>query len=143
VSRTLRLALLAAALAGCGGGREAAPAADARTAVPLDAAQRQAVVVEMRTLLGSVDGVVRGLNAGDTAAIKAAALRAGSVDAADAALERILPADWMRLAIATHTGFDSLAAAATARGAMRETVLARLAAITPQCVSCHALYRLP
>ncbi len=143
MSRTLRFALLAAALAGCGGGHEAAPVADARTAVPLDAAQRQAVVDEMRTLLGSVDGVVRGLTAWDTAAIKTAALRAGSLEAADPALERILPADWMRLAIATHTGFDSLAAAATAPGATRETALARFATVTPRCVSCHALYRLP
>lgn len=122
--------------------RPAAAPADSRTAIPLDAEQRNAVLVEMRTMLSSVDGVLRGVVRWDTAAIHTAALHSGSVDAADPGLERILPAEWMRLAIRTHTGFDSLAAAAVAKGATRETVTAHLADITPACVSCHAAYRL-
>ncbi len=137
------LVLLGAAFVTGGCGRQAPPASpDARTAVNLDAGQRAGVLTEMRSMLGSVDAVVRGVAAWDTAAIRAAALRSGTAAAADPALERILPADWMAIAMPVHAGFDSLAAAVTARGATREALVSRLGAIMPHCVQCHATYRL-
>lgn len=137
------LAIVAAGVLGaaCGRPREA-PSADSRTAVPLNAEQRDAVLGEMRTMLGSVDGVLRGTVTWDTAGIRAAAVKSGSAAAADPALERILPEQWLQLAMRTHHGFDSLAAR-IGPGANRDTILARLAVITPECVSCHAMYRLP
>jgi len=141
VRRTLVCVLLGAALAGCGRSRET-PTADARTSVPLTAEQRDAVLIEMRTMLGSVDGVLNGVARWDTAAIRGAALRSGTAAAADPALEKILPAPWLEMAERTHGGFDALGAA-VARGVPRDTVLAKLATITPACMNCHAMYRLP
>jgi hypothetical protein len=111
----------------------------ALVAVPVDG--YDAVLAEMRVLLGSLDGVLGGLTVGDTAAMRAAAAAAGTAEAADPALATLLPDGWKQLAQRTHVGFDSLAAV-VARGAPRDSVIAYLAAVTPHCVSCHATYRL-
>lgn len=137
------LALLASGLLGVACTRSGETAAgDDRTAVPLDVEQRVAVLQEMRTMLGSVDGVLRGVARWDTAAIRAAALQSGTAAAADPSLEAILPPQWLEIAMRTHTGFDSLTARVGA-GAGRDSVVAHLARITPECVRCHATYRLP
>jgi len=123
---------------GCAGGREAA-SLDSRTPVQLTAEQRNAVLVEMRTMLASVSGVVGATARSDSAGIRSAALASGTAAAADPALEKLLPEAWLQMATRTHAGFDSLAAAA-AKGC--DTVVARLAALSTNCVSCHAMYRL-
>ena len=123
--------------AGCGGRETASP--DARRAVQLTAQQRNAVLVEMRTLLASVGGVLGAAVRSDSMGIRGAAKASGTAAAADPALEKLLPADWLQLAMQTHQGFDSLAAAA---GAGRDAVVLRLGNITTNCVSCHAMYRL-
>lgn len=135
------LALAALLGAGCGRAPASAPH-DARTAVPLTAEQRDAVLTEMQTLLGSVGGVLGAVSRGDTAGIRAAAVRSGTGAAADPALEKILPEPWMQMAMRTHQGFDSLAASAGGRRASRDTVVAKLAALVSECVRCHATYRL-
>ncbi len=112
---------------------------DSRAAVPLTAEQRDAVLTEMRTLLGSVNGVLAAEARSDSAGVRAAASASGSAAAADPALENLLPAAWLQLAMQTHAGFDSLAAAA---GRGRDPVLIRLGGITGRCVTCHAMYRL-
>ena len=122
---------------GCGGGE--APSLDTRTAVLLTAEQRNAVLGEMRTMLASVNGVLGAAAKADSAGIHGAAKASGSAAAADPALEKLLPAQWLQLAMQTHQGFDGLAASA---GAGRDTVVARLGAITTNCVTCHAMYRL-
>ena len=108
-------------------------------AVPVDG--YDAVLAEMRVLLGSVNGVLGGLVTGDTAAMRAAAAASGTAEAADPALAALLPEGWKQLAERTHVGFDTLAAV-LGRAAVRDTVIAKLAAVTPHCVSCHAAYRL-
>lgn len=136
------LVLAAAAVLGVGCGRAPEPTSgDSRTAIPLTVEQRGAVLSEMRTMLGSLNGVLGAVTRWDTAGIRAAALRSGTAAAADPALEKILPEQWMQMALRTHGGFDSLAASA-GRPAPREAVVAKLAAIVPECVNCHATYRL-
>lgn len=132
------LVATAAGLAlGCA--RRAGGSLDARTAVPLTAEQRNAVLTEMRTMLASVSGVLVAAARSDSAGVRAAAWASGMAAAADPALEKQLPAPWLQLAMRTHRGFDSLAAVA---GSGRDTVIARLGGITTACVSCHATYRL-
>jgi cytochrome c556 len=137
-------ALLAAGLvpAACRHGPEATPS-DGRTAIPLDAEQRAAVLGEMRTMLGSVDAIVNALVRGDTAAVRAAAARSGTAAAADAALEAILPPEWKEIAERTHGGFDGIVASVGRWPLKEDSVLTRLGRITPECVRCHATYRLP
>jgi cytochrome c556 len=54
---------------------------------------------------------------------------------------QMMPEGFRTLMHATRSGFDSLATRIEA-GARSDTVVARLAALTNNCVSCHATYRL-
>ncbi len=135
--KTGRMVAFAAALAlGCAG-EQASP--DQRTPVTLTAGQRNAVLVEMRTMLASVSGVLGAVANGDSAGIRAAASASGMAAAADPGLEALLPKEWLQIAEQTHQGFDGLAAAA---GAGRDQVVLRLGGITATCVTCHSMYRL-
>lgn len=120
------------ALIGCSGVSRK-PAADAheetrdkRTAVALPADGQQAVLHEMRQMLGAMGGTMAAAARGDTAALFLALKPAGSAVAADHAIEELLPMEWKELAERTHGAFDSLATAARrARDpqALKDTVL--------------------
>lgn len=139
---------------------------DARQAVPVPAARREMILAQMRDFLRSVNGVLNGAMAGDTAQMRAAAAAAGMAamhqrgragggmgpgphagmgpgmgQGMGPMMGGGMPPAFMQLGHATHSGFDSLAAA-IARGASRDTALTRLGQLTSQCVSCHAAYRL-
>ena len=146
---TLGFTLLLAAL-GCPGGRseppEAAAAAtiDPRTPVVLPAADQQAVLREMRQMLGAVAGVLAAAATGDTGALVAAVAPVGSAASVDPALDSVLPATWKELAQRTHHGFDSLAATVRRtheKRALQDTVLVRVAQLIGSCTSCHETYR--
>jgi cytochrome c556 len=150
VRTRILLSALALSVLGCSGtSREPAPAAhntalDKRMAVALPADGQQAVLHEMRQLLGAMGGAMMAASQGDTAALFAALLPAGSAAAADPAIESLLPAEWKELAERTHGAFDSLAVAARrARGsqALKDTVLVRLAQVSSSCTACHDMYR--
>ena len=116
---------------------------DQRIAVPLPAEAQQAVLREMRQMLGSIGGAMSAAAKGDSSALQAALAPAGSAAAADPAIERSL-ADWKELAERTHGGFDSLAIAARGThnaSARKDTVLVRLAQISGSCTSCHETFR--
>ncbi|MEZ4585482.1 MAG: hypothetical protein R2909_03665 [Gemmatimonadales bacterium] len=113
--------------------------ADGRTPIALPLEARDAVLLEMRTMLASVQGVLDGAARSDTAAIRAAAAASGVVMAADPALEEILPRSFLQMGMATHAAFDTLAMNA-ASGAT--AAVDRLARITATCVSCHSTYRI-
>jgi hypothetical protein len=99
---------------------------------------REAVLAEMRIMLQSIQGVLVAGARGDSAAVRIAARPAGMAMAADPALEALLPADWMALALDTHRGFDSLPAV----GPDPAAILAGLGRLTGRCNACHAMYRL-
>lgn len=142
------LIFASAALLGCKEASKAPVAAvaesDQRIAVPLPAEAQQAVLREMRQMLGSIGGAMSAAAKGDSAALQAALAPAGSAAAADPAIEALLPADWKELAERTHGGFDSLAIAARGThnaSARKDTVLVRLAQISGSCTSCHETFR--
>lgn len=116
-----------------------ATVADARTALNLPPEAADAIRGEMRTMLGAVHAILAAPR--DSAAVRAAAHSAGMSAAADTALEHVLPEQFLVLGTATHRQFDSLALAA-GRGISTDSLLARLARLTANCVSCHAAYRL-
>lgn len=107
-------------------------------ALALPAEAREAILAEMRTMLGSVQGALDAAARGDTAAVRAAVRPSGMAMAADPHLEELLPADWMQLALATHRGFDSL----PGLGSDPATLAAGLGRITATCNACHATYRI-
>lgn len=133
---------LVSLLVGCQSGaarRASAPPADGRTLLRVPAEAREAVLTEMRTMLGSVQGVLDGASRGDTVAVRVAAMASGMATAADPALEKLLPEQFLSLGVATHLAFDSLAVNAAAGPAAS---VRALAGITGTCVACHATFRL-
>src|SRR5512141_1610755 len=94
--------VMLAALGGCKGeSRESAAivaSGDQRTAVPLPAEAQQAVLLEMRQMLGAMGGAMLAASKGDTAALLSALKPAGSAAAADPAIEALLPTAWKELA---------------------------------------------
>ena len=145
VALTGYLALLA-----CGSRSDTATTADTsatkdpRTAVALPAEGQQAVLKEMRQMLGAIGGALSAAARADTGAVLAALAPAGSAAAADPALEALLPAAWKELAERTHGGFDSLSMAVRAARSgigVRDTVSAGLARIIGSCTACHDTYR--
>ena len=118
---------------------------DRRTAVPLPADGQQAVLREMRQMLGAIGEALSAAAREDTTAVLAALGPAGSAAAADPAIEALLPATWKELAERTHGGFDSLMTAVrrTRTGpGLKDTVLVRIARISASCTSCHETFRI-
>lgn len=118
-------------------------APDGRTAVLLSPDERNLVLAEMRGLLGSVQGIVDGVNAGDTKRVAQAARASGMAAAADVnpALMAKLPLEFKRLGLGLHRRFDDIATAADS-GASRDQIMAALSTQLSACVSCHEGYRL-
>ena len=116
---------------------------DRRQRIVVPPAARERVLAEMRAMLESVNGVLRGLATGDLAAGEKAARASGLATAADVEPEvkRALPPQFLSLGMQTHRGFDRVAEELRA-GAAREAIVASLAEVTSLCVACHAAYRL-
>ena len=147
---TLLFAILAAALGWYLAGRRGPEMAittsgDRRTALSLPDEARQAVLQEMRQMLGAIGGAMTAATSGDTTALVAALAPAGSAAAADPTIEALLPPAWKKLAEATHGGFDSLATALRHTRSTRErndTLLAGLARVSNSCMACHETFRI-
>jgi cytochrome c556 len=104
---------------------------------------RDKVLAEMRHMLESVHGILRGVAANDLAAVETAARAAGTAMAVEmdpAMMQQLLPA-FRELGLQTHRAFDDLADRIRG-GGTREDAIRSLAAVTGNCVACHALYRL-
>jgi hypothetical protein len=116
---------------------------DPRTAIPVDAAARLAVLTEMRIMLKAVQGIVAGAANDDPEAMRRAAGMAGMQAATEAnpAVVRQLGDDFARLGMRTHASFDSLAAD-LGKGKDRNLMLRRLSAVMGNCVGCHEQWRL-
>ena len=120
-------------------------AGDPRTPVALPAEGQQAVLREMRQMLGAIGGALSAAARGDTGAVMAALAPARSAAAADPALEALLPMTWKELAERTHGGFDSLTAAVRSAQAglgLKDTVLVGVARIIGSCTACHETFRI-
>ena len=142
-------AALIIAAAGCAGRpthehraatTHAQQATDSRRQVALTPAERDAVLAEMRMMLGSVSGVLHGLAANDRQAIEKAARASGMTMAVDPRLEQKLPREFLELGMATHKKFDQLAELAKT-SVPADQVVRSLADVTTGCVACHAMYR--
>lgn len=119
------------------------PASDQRRAIVLNADERDLVLAEMRTMLGSVQGIVAGLAQKDARAVAEAARRSGSaaVQAVPPALMAKLPLEFKQLGGRTHQGFDEIAVAGDQNEPV-DMLLTRLAPQIANCVACHDVFRL-
>jgi cytochrome c556 len=114
---------------------------DESTPITVDAATRQAVQLEMRTMLRAVQGIVVGVASWDTVAIRVSASSAGLAAASEAEpdVQAQLGSDFVQVGMRTHLTFDSLAHDV---GKSRDAVLMRLATVMGNCVGCHDKWRL-
>jgi cytochrome c556 len=123
-------------------GRSQAPG-DPRQRLTLPPQARDKVLAEMRHMLESVNGILRGVVANDLVAVEKAARAAGTAMAVEmdpAMMQQLLPA-FRELGLQTHRAFDDLADRIRA-GGTRDDAIRGLAGVTGNCVACHALYRL-
>ena len=114
---------------------------DTRTEIQLPAEARAKVLGEMRIMLGSLHDILVAVPAGDTAAIRVAAERSGVAAAVDPELVKLMPPQFINMAMAAHRGFDDVRAAVTA-GAPSDSIISMLSRSTSNCVACHATFRL-
>ncbi len=145
-TRWLAAALLALTATGCGPQKQVASERDdpdVRTAVVLPVHGRDMVLTEMRGMLASIQGYVVAAARGDTAGMQAAASASGMAAARDLepALQQRLPAEFLRLGVATHAAWDSLAMDVS-HGTPTDQTLGPLGTIMSNCVACHAQFRI-
>jgi hypothetical protein len=136
------LGLVSVTLSSMGTGSAQAPE-DPRRRLALPPRAREKVLAEMRHMLESVNGVLRGVVENDLGAVEKAARAAGTAMAVEmdpAMMGQLLPA-FRELGLQTHRAFDELADRIRA-GGTRDDAIRGLAAVTGNCVACHALYRL-
>lgn len=114
-----------------------------RTAIVLQPAERELVLLEMRGLLTSVQGIVDGVNRNDMAQVAKAARASGMGSAADVnpALMAKLPLSFKQLGMSVHHAMDDIAAAAAA-GKPANEVLGMLGNTLSNCVACHSAWQL-
>jgi hypothetical protein len=114
-----------------------------RTAVLLQASERELVLAEMRQMLVAAQGVLEGANQGDMQGIIKAASAAGMRGAADAnpALMAKLPIELKALGMSVHRDMDEIAKAA-ASGTPAPEILKMLSNTLAKCVACHSTWQL-
>jgi hypothetical protein len=119
------------------------PASDGRTAILLDAGERDLVLAEMRAFLEAVQRISAAVADDDMPAIGEAAKRVGAAaqQAVPATLVGKLPLEFKTLGFDTHQRFDRLALDAAELGD-RTVALKQLSELMLNCVGCHAAYRI-
>jgi len=124
----------------------AAAAAEGKIGLCVSAETRTRLHDEMRQLLDALHGIHVALAARDSKSLTEHAeavggAMTGQVEHHGHALPPGLPHEFVKLGRATHAAFDELALLSREGGRPRE-LLPALSAVTANCVSCHARYRL-
>jgi cytochrome c556 len=121
------------------------PGSDGRTEILLAPAERDQILAEMRLLLKTVDGILRGLGDAeiDRRVLAMIAREAGMGMAADVepTIMAKLPLPFKQLGMSIHKDMDALADA-IAEGATTQEIVRRLSDMTARCTACHEMYRL-
>ncbi|MDD2701888.1 MAG: hypothetical protein PHH36_11730 [Sideroxydans sp.] len=114
-----------------------------RNAIMLQPAERELVLMEMRGLLGSTQGILAGLDKKDMAEVAQAARASGMGSAADVnpALMAKLPMSFKELGMSVHRAMDEIAQDA-ASGKPAADILNKLSNTLSSCVACHAAWQL-
>ena len=116
---------------------------DGRTAILLEEEERDLVLTEMRTMLGSVQGIIAGLSEEDWEKVRGSATVSGMAIAGDVppALMAKLPLEFKQMGMGVHRGFDEISVAVV-QEETTDMILSRLGDQVSSCVACHASYRL-
>jgi len=117
--------------------------ADGRTAILLNAGERDLVLAEMRAFLESTQQITAAVAAKDmqTAAVAARKVGRAAQQAVPGSLLGKLPLGFKTLGFDTHSKFDALARDANDLGDPQHT-LDQLGVLMQNCVGCHAAFRI-
>jgi len=120
-----------------------APAASGRTAIIMNAGEREFVLAEMRAFLVSVQDITQGLSDNDMKQVAEAAKTSGhsAVHGAPGTLMGKLPIEFKKLGMDTHKKFDQLAREAAEIGD-KDLLLKNLGILMQNCTACHASYEI-
>lgn len=139
--RLTRLAAAAALVCALPASGDEGTAADSRIALPLTPAEKAQFLGEMRQMLVSIQGIMKGIGQEDRPAIMDAARASGNrmARATPASVRAKLPQSFKELGHPTHMLFEELAVRADT------DEMADLAVLTGElmenCVACHAKFR--
>lgn len=116
---------------------------DGRTAIVLQANERDLILTEMRGMLASTQGMLEGATQGDLPRIAKAATASGMAAAADVnpALMAKLPMEFKQLGLSVHRDMDEIAKAAEG-GKPAPELLKMASNVLTKCVACHAGWQL-
>jgi hypothetical protein len=116
-------------------------AGDPRISLGMTTDERAQFLGEMREMLGSIQGVLQGIVAGDRRQIAAHASRSGNrmARATPEALRRRLPSTFKDIGGPTHLMFEELVVRSETDDL--DLLLGLTARIMDQCMACHAQFR--
>lgn len=116
---------------------------DGRTAIMLQANERDLILSEMRGLLSATQGILDGANRGDMQSVVNASIKAGTQGAADVnpMLMAKLPIEVKTLGMSVHHDMDDIAKAA-ASGKPAAEITKMTAQMMSKCVACHAAWQI-
>lgn len=116
---------------------------DGRTAIVLQAGERDLVLSEMRGLLIATQQIVDGVTKDDMQRVSQAASKAGMSGAADVnpGLMAKLPIEFKQLGMSVHKEMDDIAKAA-ADGKPAQDILGMASNTLNKCVACHAVWQI-
>jgi len=119
------------------------PGESGRTAILMDAGEREFVLAEMRAFLVSVQEITEGIAENNMTAIAASAKASGMAATHDApgTLMGKLPIGFKKLGRDTHQKFDQLSSEASEIGD-KDLLLKKLGLLMQNCTACHASYEI-
>ena len=119
------------------------PGTDNRTAIVLQASERDLILQEMRGMLLATHGILDAINQGNMALVAKMARPAGMAAAADVnpALMAKLPLPFKSLGMSVHRSMDEMAQAAES-GIPAPEILKKLSSTLALCVGCHSTWQL-
>ena len=115
---------------------------DGRSAILLDAGERDFILEEMRGFLEAVQGITAAVSDNDLEAISEIARSVGMATAESVPVPTMakLPIDFKTNGMATHTAFDDIALEAENMGDV-DQIISQLGELMLNCTGCHAGYR--
>ncbi len=115
---------------------------DGRTAIVLQAGERDFILREMRGFLAGVQRIEESLSRDDMRGVATASRAVGTPKTNDVPVAILgkLPLQFKTLAFGVHGDFDAIAAEAE-RGASPKATLGQLSGVLRKCNECHERYR--
>jgi len=133
--------MLALGLAFAAIGASAEQPADPRLDLRFTPEESAVFLADMRAMLASIQGVMRGIGENDRAAIAAAARQSGNrmARATPASIRARIPQSFKDIGGPTHLAFEELALRAETDD--MDALARHTAELMQQCAACHAMFR--